>query len=1035
MFRVRRKRNSRKVQQMSELRLHLERQKMERWDKLQRRLEAVQTRRQARFLEMQRRSDAQELTRARLLLAALAAGKEKDDRSKDADACSSSSVNTSSAPPTIETSDTSSAQSLVSKIVKFKSQLISPSPATEMNMSIGNSSSSVDGLKLPTSSSESITPFITATGGTSSGKTKEKLASNQSTGISLPSTSYSRSRQLINSSSNLSTDAVTSKSSLNGTNNHPTLTSLSTSSSSRGNRKGGSHTNIPLLSRSPVNSSKLSPSVSILLGLSDQSFSSPTILSTSVSDGIIQTPSGPTANVQRSLQGEIYESGVDVSQQACSLSINTISQGQAFTLSPCVGEGDGDDNNTSIKRSPRAVKLFSSSTTTSTSSPAEQIVTHHVIDASRADELDSTPGSPAEMSTHDNGTADGIPTSKKKKKRCKKKGGGEAKDEEMILLDALLSAKEKLLHISEDTGNKHQREKSSSEVDVSVGKVINGTHSAEVRSEVTDIFHHSTRRPQLMKYVSLFMKSAKKKKSVNAALDQAVGIRSICYDDSTLKAERVLIALSHIYSLYLPTARRGDLSSKFDATKDAKCRTIDLSVPGDVSIHSLMTILCGDSDLSSLSSDSPAVDTETLSHDATATNKLLQQRTVLMSAVRAVLSRLESATGDQRKETGLFIKHGGIYLLRVLFGTEVGVMALGGSSCICSAEDVVKSGLLMQMSKAVCACSTTAIARHALFSTGLAIHLSDIIGGAASHLIDWLKSSWCYNNYSRSSRSCGSGDREFNFSTIWPEECQVLPLLLSALTRLLKHAANVSAIATSSVSITSSALQQESHDQMVGWVKYLFASGCVSAICKTVKALQPFLSSLSTEALPHILLCSLLEVIGGISECLRFCHKGEIALGSGVDGGSDSGRGREGFLDVISDNLSSRSLLPTAPTDIIQNEIFVNPPNCEISIVPSTFPSLITPSVIIDQKSTYALKRKDMISIIKDLHLVPVLAQMLHRYLSPFILSHHIKSHLILPYLILFQFMIFIYTSFVMRVSKLPCEYFSKFRTFYFLKF
>lgn len=60
-----RKKNHRKVQQMSELRLQLERLKMERWDKLQKRLEDVQTRRQARLREMQRRSDAKDLPHSR----------------------------------------------------------------------------------------------------------------------------------------------------------------------------------------------------------------------------------------------------------------------------------------------------------------------------------------------------------------------------------------------------------------------------------------------------------------------------------------------------------------------------------------------------------------------------------------------------------------------------------------------------------------------------------------------------------------------------------------------------------------------------------------------------------------------------------------------------------------------------------------------------------------------------------------------------------------------------------------------------------
>lgn len=51
-----RKRNNKKAQQMSELRLSLETQRMERWGKLQKRLEAVKLRREARFEEIGRRN-------------------------------------------------------------------------------------------------------------------------------------------------------------------------------------------------------------------------------------------------------------------------------------------------------------------------------------------------------------------------------------------------------------------------------------------------------------------------------------------------------------------------------------------------------------------------------------------------------------------------------------------------------------------------------------------------------------------------------------------------------------------------------------------------------------------------------------------------------------------------------------------------------------------------------------------------------------------------------------------------------------------
>lgn len=51
-----RKRNTKKVEQMSELKLALAREKMERWEKIQYRLEAVHKRREERIAELQRRS-------------------------------------------------------------------------------------------------------------------------------------------------------------------------------------------------------------------------------------------------------------------------------------------------------------------------------------------------------------------------------------------------------------------------------------------------------------------------------------------------------------------------------------------------------------------------------------------------------------------------------------------------------------------------------------------------------------------------------------------------------------------------------------------------------------------------------------------------------------------------------------------------------------------------------------------------------------------------------------------------------------------
>eukprot|EP01031_Cornospumella_fuschlensis_P041012 gene41012-50029_t len=53
------KKNHRKVVQMSEFKLQLEKQKMERWERLQQRLELVKQRREARFAELKRRAEAE----------------------------------------------------------------------------------------------------------------------------------------------------------------------------------------------------------------------------------------------------------------------------------------------------------------------------------------------------------------------------------------------------------------------------------------------------------------------------------------------------------------------------------------------------------------------------------------------------------------------------------------------------------------------------------------------------------------------------------------------------------------------------------------------------------------------------------------------------------------------------------------------------------------------------------------------------------------------------------------------------------------
>ena len=956
---------------------------MERWDKLQRRLEAVQTRRQARFLEMQRRSDAQELTRARLLAtaAALALSKDRDDRSRDTDGLSCSSIH--SVGVNLPTAEALPNSSLGSKMVKFKSQVIVHS--TDVSTIAGT----VDDRKTPTGPNEGTVSIITTITGSGSVKQKDKAASTLSTGISLPSTSYSRSRQHMNSNGIIPSDIMVSKPGVNGNSSHPILTGLIISESKvisstmRGNRKRGSQSNIPLLSRSPGGSCK-PPSTSFLsLGIIGQSILSPAVQLDNVIGGSCQIGAEPIVTLKRIPSGDTNQSRVTLSLSTNQLSVDTTSEDRDHGHGHGHGEIGVLDRNTRIRRSPRSMKISSSSlpivaTTATVMSAANDVILINDIDnVVHTDGYDQTTNSssPAEKDYKEKGAVEGSLASKKKKKRYKKKDSKEDKDEEMALLDALLSAQKKLHSLDGDTGLKCEQDKLSSEVSIPHVNIINGTYSLETKSGISDTVQPLVRRPQLIKHIQSFLKAMKRKRSVKTARDQAVGVWSICYDGNTPEAERIEIALSHIYSLYLPTAKRRDVSNK----TEIEGKTIDLSASGDISIHSLMTVLCGDPDSFSTALISSATATAASSNTVIATNEMIKEKKlILVSAVCEVLSKLEGSVGDQRKQTGLFIKHGGISLLRVLFGTEVGLLTAGEGSRICGVDEVAGSALLMHVSKAICACSTTVSARCSFFSTGLALLLSDLIGGVAGHLTDWLFSPWSNSiNYSDSFAGNNRNNRgqDVDKCPTWPEECQVLPLLLNTLTRLLKHASNITPIACSTMSESGTRIQKENNDQMDGWVRYLFASGCISAICKTIKALQPFVPTMSKEALPHLLICSLLDVIGGVSGCIRSCHDRQIACGPGASLVKSDG------LDNQLNTLCTLSLSSSVLCDTTEVDTYPVASQPDTStLLPITTVKTITSKITTDQKPQHVLKQKDMVSMIKDLQLIPALAQMFCRY-------------------------------------------------------
>jgi hypothetical protein len=193
----------------------------------------------------------------------------------------------------------------------------------------------------------------------------------------------------------------------------------------------------------------------------------------------------------------------------------------------------------------------------------------------------------------------------------------------------------------------------------------------------------------------------------------------------------------------------------------------------------------------------------------------------------------------------------------------------------------------MLISKALSACTSTPGARDTVFSLGLSYLLVDLTTALTLHLIDWLASNWKHTQsthtgahigtHTGTNTGGGTGGGTY-VRTVWPDECQILPLLISAGTRLLNHAA---ASAGSTVGPGQSAAgstvnsgqipdkKQESTAVQDCWVRYLFASGAVSALCKGVRSLQLLHNSMSEEALPHLLMFSILDFLGALMVCVR----------------------------------------------------------------------------------------------------------------------------------------------------------------------
>ena len=810
-----RKRNNRKVQQMSELRLQLERQKMERWDKLQRRLEAVQNRRQARFKEMQRRSDAQELTRARLASSSFL---------RDA----SSAEGSGGAKPAVASLDT-----LLSTMTLLKAQITAPPiTPTEDSTTAGKGSKEVDKEK-EKSLSVTTAPYLLSSSKSRQASANMTVTVSKSEGVkSVPSPLPVKSADCLSTSSKgrkVSPSAPLS--------NLPTSKVVKAASSAI----------------RPFTTSLKSPSVSGAAGFFDNS---------STSTSMKTTAKVVAGNVRGSTSEGTRGSSSAPSQPATSPSFHLDSQQQRRPSASQKSDESASEKKNLLPHSgpvtmePREDSPVTSSLSRTTSRSGS------VVESGMGDSGSCALG----------GSAAGL---KKKKRKGKKKEKSSEADEDMLILDALLTAQQQLQDI----------DKSPSAPLTTISKrgyqdIVIMMHAGGASKWFG--MEGGVPRPRLNRQLNLFSKSLKKKKAAAILRDTAIEQGSLVYASylASVKAKGVSFPEGH-------------------------------AGVSEGSVHCLMKYVCERSS-SLLADDVPCVDEES-------------QKGAAVSMVKDVLGRMESATGDERKETGLFLKQGGGFLLRVLLGDELGLLSNRQDSPLGSIDDSASNGVLMLVCRALAACTSTPGARDTIFSAGLAYYVADLVIVISGHLVDWLASHWS----NRQAQEFGSSAQ-----VMWPEESQALPLLLSALTRLLKHVTFLFSQSLSKVKKPSTLKQSES------WLRYLFASGTVPSLCRAIRSLQPHQQSVREEALPHLLLYSLVDCVGSLSRCITAANDSTpppVSLTSGD---------QVGTADAV---LLSQHDSPGSGT---------------ISSI----------------GALSASTRKEMISMLRDLQLVPSLALALHRY-------------------------------------------------------
>lgn len=312
--------------------------------------------------------------------------------------------------------------------------------------------------------------------------------------------------------------------------------------------------------------------------------------------------------------------------------------------------------------------------------------------------------------------------------------------------------------------------------------------------------------------------------------------------------------------------------------------------PPLTTIHDLMTYLCH------INEDNN-VNTQHI--------KFSEKFTEIITAVKNILCRLDNTFGNQRKEIGLFIRQGGVYFLRVLLGSELGVFKplcggrnmngwntkqdndCGDYNCddkisiylndsdiaktthSLGIDDMVYSDLLLNISKTLHDISMNDNVKEIMLDTGLIVYICDLIGSLSTFLIDWLVSDWCVNKH----------DNENENEKVLPIECQALPYLLKTISQLLKQSTtnplrnssssnkgvdindNHSHTTSNPPQNTSSISKSSSDAKKEDWIWYLFASGTVSALSKVLRSFESLPFMLAERALSNQIFTAIVDVV------------------------------------------------------------------------------------------------------------------------------------------------------------------------------